>query len=79
MGGKCRDISLEGLRIETRESIPTRTNVSLRVEKVDVAGAASVRYARRSGTGYVIGLELSHKIRQELLDALRKTPSGSSS
>ena len=61
------------------ESIPARSNVNLRVERVDVAGSARVRYVRRSGLGNVIGLELSQKIRQQLLDALRQSPSGSSS
>ena len=77
--GKCRDISIDGLRIETIESIPVRSSVNLRVERVDVAGSARVRYVRRSGLGNVIGLELSQKVRQQLLDILRKSPSGSSS
>ena len=77
--GKCRDVFLEGLRIDSTESIPARSNVSLRVEKVDVAGSASVRYVRRSGAGFVIGVELTGKIRQQLLDALRESPSGSGS
>ena len=77
--GKCRDISPDGLRIETADSIAAQSNVSLRVEKVDVAGSARVRYVRRSGMRNVIGLELSQKVRQQLLDALRETPSGSSS
>ena len=70
MRGQCRDISAAGLRIETTESIPPQSTVSLQVEKVAVAGSASVRYVRRSGNSYVIGLELSHKIRQDLLAAL---------
>lgn len=77
--GKCRDISPDGLRVETTDSIPAQSNVNLRVEKVDVAGSARVRYVRRSGMGNVIGLELSQKVRQQLLDALRESPSGSGS
>jgi len=77
--GKCRDISIDGLRIETIESIPAGSNVNLRVERVDVAGSARVRYVRRSGLGNVIGLELSQKVRQQLLDALRQSPSGAGS
>ncbi|MCU1335187.1 MAG: hypothetical protein JWO19_768 [Bryobacterales bacterium] len=63
--------------MEIIETIPAQSYVSLRVEKVDVAGSARVRYIRRSGVGNVIGLELSQKVRQQLLDALRETPSGS--
>lgn len=79
MRGKCRDISPDGLRIETGDSIPAQSYINLRVEKVDVAGSARVRYVRRSGTGNVIGLELSQKVCRQLLDALRESPSGSSS
>jgi hypothetical protein len=75
--GKCRDISSDGLRVETVDAIPPQSNVNLRVEKVEVAGSARVRYVRRSGMGSVIGLELSQRVRQQLLDALRETPSGS--
>ena len=75
--GKCRDISASGLRIETTETIPAQSFVNLRVEKVDVAGSARVRYIRRSGIGNVIGLELSQKVRQQLLDLLSDAPSGS--
>lgn len=77
--GKCRDISMDGMRIETVDAIPAQSNVHLRVEKVDVAGSARIRYVRRSGMGHVIGLELSQKVHQQLLDALRKPPLGSSS
>jgi hypothetical protein len=75
--GKCRDISPDGLRIETIETIPTQSQVSLRIEKMDVAGSARVRYFRRGPTSNIIGLELNQKVRQQLLDALRETPSGS--
>ncbi len=75
--GKCRDISPDGLRVETDETVPAQSDVSVRVEKVDVAGSARVRYFRRGPMHNVIGLELSQKVRQQLLDALRKTPDGS--
>jgi hypothetical protein len=75
--GKCRDISPDGLRVEISETIPTQTQVSLRVEKVDVAGSARVRYFRRGPARNVIGLELSQKVQQQLLDALRATASSS--
>ena len=71
--GKCRDISPAGLRVETTETLPAQAYVNLRVEKVDIAGSARVRYIRRANAGYVVGLELSQKIRQQLLDALPET------
>jgi len=47
--GKCRDISPDGLRIETSEAIPAQSFVNVRVERVDVAGSGRVRYLRRAG------------------------------
>jgi hypothetical protein len=75
--GKCRDISPDGLRVEITDTIPTGSQVSLRVEKPDVAGSARIRYFRRGPMRNVIGLELSQKVQQQLLDALRDQPSGS--
>jgi hypothetical protein len=70
-------MSLDGLRIETTETIPTQSQVSLRVEKVGVAGSARVRYFRRGPMRNIIGLELNQNIHQQLLDALRQKASGS--
>lgn len=75
--GKCRDISPGGLRVETTETISTQSHVSLRVEKLDVAGSARVRYFRRGPMRNVIGLELNQKVHQQLLDALRDAAPGS--
>jgi hypothetical protein len=70
-------MSLNGLRVETTETIPAQSHVSLRVDKVDVAGSARVRYFRRGPMQNVIGLELSQKVHHQFLDALRETASGS--
>jgi hypothetical protein len=75
--GKCRDVSDAGLRIETFDAIPTNSLVSLRIESWDLAGSARVRYSRRGATGLVIGLELSHNVRQQILDRLRNAASSS--
>ena len=75
--GKCRDISEDGLRVEISETIPAQSNVSLRVEQVDIAGSARVRYCRRGAMRNIIGLELSQKVQQQLLDALRGPTPGS--
>jgi PilZ domain len=68
--GKCRDISPDGLRVETTETIPTQSFVNLRIEKVEVSGSARVRYFRRGPMANVIGLELSQRVRQKLLHSL---------
>ena len=70
--GNCRDISRDGLRIETTQTIPAHSYVNLRVEKVDVAGSARVRYVLRGGVRNIVGLELGEKVREQLLEALRE-------
>jgi hypothetical protein len=75
--GKCRDVSELGLRVETVDTIPPRTYVNLRIEKWDLTSSAQVRYSRRAGAVNVIGLELSQKVRRQILDSLAETPSGS--
>jgi hypothetical protein len=75
--GKCRDVSAVGLRVDTVDTIPPQSYVSLRIEKCDLTTSARVRYSRRAGATNVVGLELTQKIRQQLLDALRDAPTGS--
>jgi hypothetical protein len=75
--GKCRDVSEAGLRVDTVDMIPAQSYVNLRIEKWDLTTSARVRYSRRAGATNVVGLELTQKIRQQMLDSLRETPSGS--
>lgn len=75
--GQCRDVSEVGLRVDTVDKIPPQSYVNLRIEKWDLTTSARVRYSRRAGTGNIIGLELTQKVRQRILDSLRDTPSGS--
>jgi len=74
--GKCRDVSEAGLRVETVDTIPPQSYVNLRIEKWDLTTSARVRYSRRSGATNVTGLELTQKVRQQMLDSLAGTPSG---
>ena len=75
--GKCRDVSEEGLRVETVDTVPPQTYVSLRIEKWDLTSSGRVRYSRRAGATNVIGLELSQKVHKQILDSLAETPGGS--
>jgi len=61
-----------GLRVETAETIPAHSYVNLRVEQVDIADSARVRYVRRGGARNLVGLELGEKVRERLLDAARE-------
>jgi hypothetical protein len=75
--GKCRDVSEAGLRLETVDKIPTHGYVNLRIEKWDLTSSGRVRYSRRAGATNVVGLELTQKVRKQILDSLAKAPSGS--
>ena len=75
--GKCRDVSEAGLRVETADTIPSQSYVNLRIEKWDLTTSARVRYSRRAGAANVIGLELTQKVRQQILDSLAEPPPGS--
>ena len=55
---KCVDISEAGLRIEVPEAIPIGAHVSLRSDRIDLAGFAVVKHVTRCGSRYHIGLEL---------------------
>ena len=72
--GKCRDVSEMGLRVDTVDTIPPQSYVSLRIEKWDLTTSGRVRYSRRAGATNVIGLELSQKVRLQILDSLREPP-----
>ncbi len=67
---KCLDVSEGGLRVEARAPIPLRTYVSLRAEKIDLAGTASVKHVARRGAKYILGLQLSHELRASVLNSL---------
>jgi PilZ domain len=65
--GKCLDVSEDGLRIESLESIPVRTPVSLNADQLKTSGSATVKHVARSGVKYVLGVELSQALRSQAL------------
>jgi PilZ domain len=68
---KCLDVSEAGMRIETPEAIPVRTNVSLRAEQIDLAGSATVKHVEGRGSKCILGLELSQALRDRTLKVIR--------
>jgi hypothetical protein len=68
--GKCVDVSEAGLRIEVPEPVPVRTYITLRADRINVSGRASVRSVDRRGTRFVLGLELSQEIRDQTIAKL---------
>ena len=55
----CLNISETGMSIRVESPLPVRTYVSLRSEKLKIAGNAAVKYCIRRNTWYQIGLEFN--------------------
>lgn len=60
--GKCLDISEHGMRIETPYPIEARSFAVVRLENTTISGHASVRYCRRDGSKYLLGLEFTSSL-----------------
>jgi hypothetical protein len=76
--GSLADISQGGLRIEVLANVSVRTYVSLRTERLNLSGSATVRHVTRTGAKYRIGLELSQPLRGQALAAVQSlAPAGS--
>jgi hypothetical protein len=56
---KCLDVSEQGISVELVEPVELRSYVSLRSDKLKLAGTAAVRYCQRKAGKYMIGLEFS--------------------
>lgn len=61
--GKILDCSEHGMCLELPESIQDRTQLFLRAEKEKLVGGASVRYCRRSGARFTVGVEFNQGVR----------------
>jgi hypothetical protein len=59
---KCLDVSQEGLCIEVADTVPVRSLLSLRVERIKVGGSATVKYVARRGRKCVLDLNLSQPL-----------------
>jgi hypothetical protein len=64
---KCVDVSESGMRIEVPEAIPARSKVSMRADPINFFGSATVKHVTRRGSKFILGLELSHALRDQLL------------
>ena len=56
---KCINISEAGISVEVAEPIELQSYVSLKSDKLKLAGTAAVRYCRRNAGKYIIGMEFS--------------------
>jgi hypothetical protein len=64
--GRCVDLSEDGLLLELPVSMQIRTVATLRFDRIQLAGTASVRHARRAGAKFLVGFELSQHLKQQV-------------
>jgi hypothetical protein len=62
MRATCREVSLHGARVECDEPLEVRSNVYLNTLSYGLMGNATVRYCRRQGMKYVVGLEFTFAV-----------------
>jgi PilZ domain len=68
--GRCLDISVTGLGVEVAKRIPVGTEVRVRIDWLNLDGAATVRHIREGGGVFNIGLELKQALPPEALAKL---------
>ena len=55
----CLDISTSGLRVQLPTAVPVRSVVHMRGVGAPLDASGSVRYCRRSGFAFVLGIEFT--------------------
>ena len=68
---KCIDVSEAGLQIETSESLPVRSQISFRADRINLSGSATVRSVGWRGCKCVLGLNLSQTQAADVFDTIR--------
>jgi len=74
---KCIDVSREGMRIESSEPIPLLSRLSLRADRINVSGSATVRNVAWRGCKYILGVNLSQTQPAEVIIGIHTPKSGS--
>lgn len=69
---KCVDLSANGLRVAVQAPVPVGTYLLFRAEKPNFGGSARVKRVSHKPAHYVIGLELSQPLSDQVLTEIRK-------
>ncbi|HVO97790.1 MAG TPA: PilZ domain-containing protein [Bryobacteraceae bacterium] len=56
--GRCIDLSEDGLRIETTQSVRPGSPLQFCAERINLSGSATVKRMERSGGKYLLGVHL---------------------
>jgi hypothetical protein len=69
---KCVDLSANGLRVAVQTPVTVGTYLLFRAEKPNFGGTARVRRVSHQPAHYVLGLELSQPLPDQVLTEIRK-------
>jgi hypothetical protein len=68
----CNEVSEHGMSLETPQSIPVGSRLSLRSESGALFGGAVVIHATKRGSTYVVGLEFGYSLLDEARALVRE-------
>ena len=68
----CSEVSEHGMSLETPQSIPVGTRLSLRSESGALFGGALVKHATKRGSMYVVGMEFGYNLLDEARALVRE-------
>ena len=71
--GTCLDVSQQGLGLTLYKRIPVGSYVKVRAYSLNLDCSAIVRHAALRSGRYILGLELSEPVEQDILAALSAT------
>jgi len=71
---RCIDLCENGLRVEVTQPIQAGTRVQLGADRIRLRGGASVRRMERSGSKYLLGLELTETMSGSVIAELEGRP-----
>ena len=65
VNARALDVSEIGLRLQIPVRIRERSYVTLRSDALGIHGRASVRYSKRSGNAYIMGVEFAAGLKRQ--------------
>ena len=68
----CNEVSERGMSLETSQSVPVGSRLSLRSESGALFGGALVKHSTKRGSMYVVGLEFGYSLLDEGLALVRE-------
>jgi len=68
----CNEVSEHGMSLETPQSIPVGSRLSLRSESGALFGGAVVKHSTKRGSMYVLGFEFGYSLLDEALALVRE-------